>query len=328
MFAPKIAKPQMKATESSTSKLAPSQSALVGHRLGHDPVEQALFLRRKIGNQATLRLLARRGLSLTGSEPRSLDEQEADPASGTTPGISWDFSMIPVFPPEGASRDQPTPLAAAPLLGALQPGGAPGELMAIADPLPGSTSTGASSQSTQPQAQLTTPRGRATSIDVITSASKNALSSFPVMPDPECQLNSPGPVNNTTTGSCNNINQILFNLAGIDSSDVWLLRIVQRTTILAGKQETIEKSDGPSAPTIARPGSRLIGVADCPGFKATSRNAAAFPISYHAHFILGAFDALNNSALAKVSYDVAIDKQTIDDPSPANSLTVTDMQMF
>ena len=58
MFAPKGAKPQKKASEGLTNSLAPQHSAFAGHRLDHNPVEQALFLQRKIGNQATLRLLA------------------------------------------------------------------------------------------------------------------------------------------------------------------------------------------------------------------------------------------------------------------------------
>jgi hypothetical protein len=67
VFAPKIAKPQTKAAEGSTSRLAPQRAMCVGHRLGHDPVEQALFLQRVIGNQGTLRLLARRNSALPGN---------------------------------------------------------------------------------------------------------------------------------------------------------------------------------------------------------------------------------------------------------------------
>jgi hypothetical protein len=72
--------------------MAPRCSALVGHRLGPDPIEQALFLQRAVGNQATLRVLARQGSNLTGSGPRRRNEPEADPkrltAPGTTPSVS------------------------------------------------------------------------------------------------------------------------------------------------------------------------------------------------------------------------------------------------
>jgi hypothetical protein len=96
----------------------------VGHRLGHDPVEQALFLQRTIGNQATLRLLARRDSSLAGngrsSELEKTIEQNTT-ARGAPRGVSWDFSKIPLFPPERASGAQPSfPPAATPIRGAIQ----------------------------------------------------------------------------------------------------------------------------------------------------------------------------------------------------------------
>lgn len=90
MFAPKAAKPQMKAAEEST--------------LGHNPVKDVLFLQPTIGNQAALRLLARRDPSVTGREPWRQNEQEADPATRTTPGLSWDFSKVPIFPPNRVNQ--------------------------------------------------------------------------------------------------------------------------------------------------------------------------------------------------------------------------------
>jgi len=60
MFAPKVATPQTKAAENPPSGPAPRPSTLMGHRVGCDPIEQALFLQRSIGNQGTLRLLSRR----------------------------------------------------------------------------------------------------------------------------------------------------------------------------------------------------------------------------------------------------------------------------
>jgi hypothetical protein len=103
VFAPKVAKPQTKATEGSTSRLVLHRSTLVGQRVGYDPVEQALFLQRSIGNQATLRLLPRRD------------------SRGASRGASWDFSKIPLFPPERASEAQPPfPPAATPIRSAIQ----------------------------------------------------------------------------------------------------------------------------------------------------------------------------------------------------------------
>ena len=103
MFAPKIAKARTKATESLTSEPASSHSALAGHRLGHDPVERVRFLQRTIGNQATLRLLARQESGPTGRESRRQDDHKADSASRTTGSVSRDFSKSPLAPPDRAA---------------------------------------------------------------------------------------------------------------------------------------------------------------------------------------------------------------------------------
>jgi hypothetical protein len=119
VFASKVAKPQTTAAVSSTGKLALQRSTLVGHRLGNDPVEQTLFLQRTIGNQETRRLLAQR-TSSSLDKPCATQEQEADPASLTarplTSDASWDFSKIPLHPPDRGSQPQlPSPLATPPL---------------------------------------------------------------------------------------------------------------------------------------------------------------------------------------------------------------------
>ncbi|SEF14961.1 protein of unknown function [Rhizobiales bacterium GAS191] len=77
MFAPKVARTQTKARAIPTSKMEPRRSTLAGHRLGHDLVEQALFLQRTIGNQATLRLLAQRTSSPTRQGLDSSQERTA-----------------------------------------------------------------------------------------------------------------------------------------------------------------------------------------------------------------------------------------------------------
>ncbi len=178
------------------------------------------------------------------------------------------------------------------------------------------------------------PKRNVTSIDVITGPS-GAFTNFPLLPSPPappgCHINAPGPSNNTTTGACLNIHQIHFHLSGISSADVALLRIVERTTIVGGVQETINKSDGPSPQTVARPNTSLIVVGDCPGFHVAAGvnpNPKAFPVTYKAHFILAAFDSINMSPIAKLSYDIAIVKQSIGDPSPINTFNVTDRQIF
>jgi len=109
-----------------SSQLAPRRSTPVGHRLGHDPIDQALLLQRTIENQATSRRLARLGPSRTAEKVGDDPEQE-DPilenmmAQEPLCGASWDFSKIPAFPPERVSRAQtPFPPAAMPVRGAIQ----------------------------------------------------------------------------------------------------------------------------------------------------------------------------------------------------------------
>jgi hypothetical protein len=104
MFDPLVAKPQTKATPSSTSKLGPRRSTLLARPFDSSEVEQAPMLQRSIGNEATLRLLAQQATTLTGNELGGDHQQDAGPESKTAReaprGVSWDFSRIPIFPPD------------------------------------------------------------------------------------------------------------------------------------------------------------------------------------------------------------------------------------
>jgi hypothetical protein len=60
----------MKAAGDSTSRLAPRPLTLVGHRLGHGPIDQAAFLQRTIGNQAIQRIMAQQAPHATLTSPR------------------------------------------------------------------------------------------------------------------------------------------------------------------------------------------------------------------------------------------------------------------
>jgi hypothetical protein len=121
MFAPKVAKAQTKLSENPTSKLAPQRSTPVTRPFDSGVVDQTHMLQRSIGNQATLRYLTQRLSNLTANEPAGHNEQATDLASltarGTRPGVSWDFSKIPLFPPELASRSQ----GSSPQPGIIQP---------------------------------------------------------------------------------------------------------------------------------------------------------------------------------------------------------------
>jgi hypothetical protein len=111
MFAPKVTK----ASASPTNKRLPQRSTLVARPFGGAGVEQAHMLQRRIGNQATLRLLAQRTSSLTGNQPAGDYDQEADrenvTAQEATGRVAWDFSKIPIFLPDRENRPQaPSPL--------------------------------------------------------------------------------------------------------------------------------------------------------------------------------------------------------------------------
>jgi hypothetical protein len=103
----------------------PHRATLIGYRLGHDPVEQGLFLQGAIGNETTLRRLARQGSALSRNGHNNSEEQKlvkADTSVETAPrSVSWNFTKIPLFLPERASRAQPLfPRPATPILGAIQ----------------------------------------------------------------------------------------------------------------------------------------------------------------------------------------------------------------
>jgi len=104
MFAPKAVKPQTRAAASSTNSPARLRSELVVHRASNGTAGP---LRRTIGDQATQRILSQRARNRIENAPRDRNEQQADAAGATTDqeaprGVSWDFSEIPLFPPDHA----------------------------------------------------------------------------------------------------------------------------------------------------------------------------------------------------------------------------------
>jgi hypothetical protein len=91
MFAPKVAKPQTKAAESSTNSLAYNRSTLVAHRSCHDG-------------------------------PGGHQETAVDLDAHTAPGLSWSFNKIPLFPPDRMSGSHtPSPLSAPLMPAIIQP---------------------------------------------------------------------------------------------------------------------------------------------------------------------------------------------------------------
>ena len=137
MFAPNVAKAQTNSTTSSTNGLPPRRSAFVGYQSVRGPVEQMVLPQRAIGNLAALRLPADRPASLTWTEPNGNHDQEIVLESATARevpgGASWDFSKIPLFPPDQIDRSQPRfSLSAPPRMGVTQTKLAFGE---VNDPL-------------------------------------------------------------------------------------------------------------------------------------------------------------------------------------------------
>jgi hypothetical protein len=173
-----------------------------------------------------------------------------------------------------------------------------------------------------PQQSTGTPvNGKVTSLDVITGAT-GAVTGFPAVTGGG-SLDSPGPFNDTTTGACRNIHQMKFTVAGIPTSEFRLLRMIDRTSTVAGTQQKYSGNDGPSPTTVLRPANTsLVVVADSPGYKASGKSSD-FPISYNADFKLYGFDLVSKTILAELNYTVTIAKSTLSDAKPTNQIKVT-----
>jgi hypothetical protein len=107
MFAPREAKP--KATQ-------PQRSTLLAQRPAQSAVSQAHMLQRSIGNQAMLRLLARRETAIRNEPDVCKEENDAARTEAHAAAPSWNFSKIPVFSPDCAGRFQMPPHLPAPRL--------------------------------------------------------------------------------------------------------------------------------------------------------------------------------------------------------------------
>ena len=127
MFAPPVAKPQTKPAASPTAKLASQRPTSATRPSGSRAVDQPHAPRRSVGNQSAPRFLSQLGLRPTGNEIGIHDEQQADASSSLTrqmarPGWSFDFSKLPLTPPDPAHLARPaSSLAALPSPGILQP---------------------------------------------------------------------------------------------------------------------------------------------------------------------------------------------------------------
>jgi hypothetical protein len=162
-----------------------------------------------------------------------------------------------------------------------------------------------------------TPKAGKVSAVTLIDSPTGALSGFPSLsgvPD----LNTPGPFNDTTTGACQNVQQIRFDLSGITPNEVDLFRKKDGVAGTVGQEQPRKGPDGPSDPTKLREDKEsLIAVADTPGI---SKANAGFPLRYALNFELYAFDVVSKAILAKVTYSVNILKQAVNDAKPVNEL--------
>ena len=100
MFAPKAPKPQRKTGGHSINQLEPQRSAFFTRSLSGPAAEKAAF-QHTIRNQAA-QPLSRQNSRLTESEAKRQEGKDADPTSaalGKPSDLSWDFSKIPIHPP-------------------------------------------------------------------------------------------------------------------------------------------------------------------------------------------------------------------------------------
>lgn len=139
MFAPPIAKAQTKAAASAASQLAPQHSTRATRPLAA-AVEQVHRRQPSLGNRGARPLLSQRRFDLSGDASGSDPEQESEPASLTAqvikPGLTWDFTKIPLSPPEPASPARGLlRLASVPLAAAIQAKPVNARIGAVDDPL-------------------------------------------------------------------------------------------------------------------------------------------------------------------------------------------------
>jgi hypothetical protein len=102
MFAPTIAKPETKAPARSTNSLARQHPTLTARPFGSGAGEQGRMLQRTIGNQATIRYPTQQLSNPPANAPGEHHAPEAARGAGEAPSTTWDFSKIPVFPPDRA----------------------------------------------------------------------------------------------------------------------------------------------------------------------------------------------------------------------------------
>jgi hypothetical protein len=110
MFAPRVVKPNAKAAAPSTNTSPRHPAAPCGHRLDDDGAEYLHMLQRPIGNPAAPELFRRQGLiENKHGDLRQDIGPEGVSAERRSRGLAWDFSKIPLYPPERLSGEFQSP---------------------------------------------------------------------------------------------------------------------------------------------------------------------------------------------------------------------------
>jgi Domain of unknown function (DUF4157) len=110
MFAPLIAKAQVKKAESSTNKPARQGPTLDARSFAGTSVEDAQTLDPSIDDHARSQVWSQMDWGPSGSEtgdpPASYTEGVLASDRAAAIGVSWDFSKVPLFPPDRKSKPQ------------------------------------------------------------------------------------------------------------------------------------------------------------------------------------------------------------------------------
>jgi len=105
MLAPPISKTKTKAAARPTNNWRPQGSTLVARSFQSGATEYADMLQRQICNQPMRTPLSERARNLTTNEPDGHAGHGRDRAAASS--LTWDFSTIPIFPPDRADHTQP-----------------------------------------------------------------------------------------------------------------------------------------------------------------------------------------------------------------------------
>ncbi|HEV2862137.1 MAG TPA: hypothetical protein VGX48_14095 [Pyrinomonadaceae bacterium] len=151
----------------------------------------------------------------------------------------------------------------------------------------------------------------------------------------DVSLNKPGPYNDASfTGSVANVHQVQFHLSQGRAEDLRATRLAKRTATRGGQTYTKPGTDSPSASDGPPPHEYMftkdkLVIADAPGWckGKNSLDSSDFPITYSADFSTYAFDPLDNSIVASISYHVEISKSHYSQGDPTNTASVTEVKL-